>query len=271
MAYTTLHDNIALPTKDHDFTTSLLINDCAWGVVCDGVSNSYEQAWGAQKVALTLTNHSKEQIEKGQAINYEQFYGYTTEYLNEAAKEFKDATRNNTKSLYATTVITGLVEQTKAEFSYCGNGAIMEIRQQWFDLPEEIPTPWGINNYLNPHSRFIDGENKLFKVVKATEDISVCMPDVVRFSRDEPLTSYYIICSDGLYSSDEISTGWDEQTNQYYVIEGRRLIQFLQLLKKHHHLHWKEMRSFTQEFRTCLTEGNLLVDDLSYVLFIPEL
>jgi hypothetical protein len=269
MAYKDLHDNIPLITKGHDFMLSSQEESCAWGVLCDGVSNSFDPARAATQAATSISSYLKVQIQNHSEIDYAHIYSEVAVRFNMEAEQIDEAHEQSGKSLFSTTVITALVKDKSAEFSYCGNGAIIEISQEWFLLPEEIPTPWGINNYLNPHSRLIDGENKLYKSIKATDNALTYKPDIVKIEREDH-RNYYLICSDGLYSSDEISTGWDEQTMEYYLVENRKLLTFLTLLRQNHNQQWNNISEFTSEFKKLL-KGRAVTDDLSYVLFIPEI
>ncbi len=269
MAYKALHDNIPLTTKGHDFTLSSQEESCAWGVLCDGVSNSFDPARAAIHAGTSISNYLKGQIQNDSEIDYAHIYSEVAGWFHMEAKQIDEAYEQSGKSYLSTTVITALIKDKRAEFSYCGNGAIIEISQEWFLLPEEIPTPWGINNYLNPHTRLIEGENKLYKSVKATHNTITHKPDIITIVREDH-RNYFLICSDGLYSSDEISTGWDEQTKEYYIVENKRLILLLELLRKYHARQWNNISEFTTEFRKQL-ESQAVGDDLSYVLFIPEI
>lgn len=272
MGYRTIHDVIPLQNKDHDVVNSNCSNDFTWGVICDGVSSSFEPRIGAQSACNTISSFfARYSSNSNLRLDYNDIYSTVTTEINELASKLIHPWEKNVKSLHATTVITAFQREANIEFSYCGNGAILEIRKEWFQLPDDIPTPWGISNYLNPHSKIVDGDNKLFKTIKARQNRNVKFsPDIVSITRNENLDSYFLICSDGLYSSDEISTGWKEDTNDYVLFENQILILFLMVLKAHHNARSFEFESFNETFKRLLVEKKLQTDDISYVLFIPN-
>lgn len=272
MRYSTIHNLIPLPSKNHDAANSNSSGNMTWGVICDGVSSSFQPQAGAKLACNTISKFfNSASSNPGLPIDYQEMFNTVGIELNNLASKLAGLEQTTGKSLYATTVITAFQQEENIQFSYCGNGAILEIRKEWFMLPNDIPTPWGINNYLNPHSKIVDGDNKLFKTLRATLNKSLNIsPDIVSIKRYNQLNSYFLICSDGLYSSDEISTGWTEDSNDYVLFENPILLLFLTVLKEHQKKGPIVQQSFNDAFKKLLMEKKLQNDDISYVLFIPN-
>ena len=238
------------------------------GILCDGVSSSFEPAIGAQEVSHALGHGIKEQLVAKQDLHYPHLYENAMKRLLQQ-KEAVGSADQNGQSWYATTAITAIVGEGVAEFSYVGNGAILEIRQEWFSLPFQLPTPWGLTNYLNPHSRFVDGQNRLTRTLQARADYSAWRPDVVSLIQGNVTGSYFLICTDGLYSSDEVATLWGPDKD-YYIVESRRLLIFLELLRHYHANGWEQRQHFGVDLYARLQSEQLVADDLSFILFVPQ-
>lgn len=261
-------DSLVYPGKGQDYLLSgtSSLQELAIAVLADGVSNSKNSEIGAKiacEEAFKSLNESGESTIRRDF--YSQLYGKVVDAMdNEVINQ-----KLSSPVGYATTLITAVIGHGFAEFSYCGNGAIFHIRSHWFDLPDELLLPWGINNYLNPHTLLLDGENKLNKSLKPGQEIIRRSPDLVEFASTDLTKSYFFICSDGLYTSDESLPFWDDSKTNIYHSENERLLLFLRLLRKFHDSKWENKDLFRTEFRNEVSEKKLLTDDLSYVLFIP--
>lgn len=238
------------------------------GILCDGVSSSFEPAVGAQEVSYALGHGIKEQLVAKQDLHYPDLYENAMKRLLQQ-KEAVGSADQNGQSWYATTAITAIVGEEVVEFSYVGNGAILEIREDWFSLPAQLPTPWGVTNYLNPHSRFVDGQNRLTRTLQAKSDHRDWKPDVISLTQSNAEGSYFLICTDGLYSSDEVATLWGPDKD-YYIVESRRLLILLELLRHYHANGWEQREKFSEELYGRLQVEQLVADDLSFILFVPE-
>lgn len=268
MSYFSIGNSFALPNKGHDVLLQFSHETQVVGILCDGVSSSFEPKFGATEVNRVISNTIKEQLALKQAPRYIDIYEDAMKQLLQQ-KEAAGRTNQNGQSWYATTAITAVIDEYFAEFSYVGNGAILEIRQDWFALPTQLPTPWGVTNYLNPHSRFVEGQNRLTRTLQAKSDYSYWKPDIVSLTQAHAGGSYFLICTDGLYSSDELATAWGPDKD-YYIVESRRLLIFLELLRHHHVSCWEQRQQFAEELYTRLESEQLVTDDLSFILFVPE-
>src|SRR5215208_4433428 len=150
MSYFSIGDCFPVSNKGHDALMQFDCQNQLVGILCDGVSSSFEPAVGAQEVSRALKNGIKEHLELKQAPRYPDLYESAMKQLLQQ-KEAAGSNDQNGQTWYATTAITAVVDERVAEFSYVGNGAILEIRRDWFALPAQLPTPWGVTNYLNPH------------------------------------------------------------------------------------------------------------------------
>src|SRR4051794_4870933 len=121
MAYRTLFDNIPFSNKGHDIVNSSFRENNSWGAICDGVSSSYKQVYGARLANSHISNFFDSQESLVRTISYESLYSEISDQLNKAAVMVGNDRGSINKSIYATTLITAYLQSTKAEFSYCGN------------------------------------------------------------------------------------------------------------------------------------------------------
>lgn len=268
MAYQIIFDNIAYPGKGQDYVMTDLHpwQEPAVGVLADGISSA-RYAGLAAKAACEEA--FKPLAETGINVQDKAFYQALYDRVTCALDVLAGGTEAEITAGLATTLITAVAGDGCARFSYCGNGAIFHIRPHWFDLPDELLLPWGVNNYLNPHTLFLDGDNKLYKSLKPAQDRARRSPDIVSFEYTDGTAPYFLVCSDGLYTSDESLPLWDEAQANIYHSENQRFLLFLRLLRLHHAKQWENRDNFVRDFRAEIDARGLLSDDLSYMLFIP--
>ncbi len=270
MAHIIVTDKIDLPGKGEDFLMSESSNGSAIACIADGVSRSEESRQGAI-TAVNIAFHSMQSTGNITEVkhDYISIYKKITAELNQQAESHLKLSAEPPQSLFATTLITGCISEFTAEFSYVGNGAIFQITNEWWDLPDDNLMLLGINNYLNPHIRLKDGDTPLHKVLKYNQNDQNAEPDTVTIIGNIVRDSLFLICTDGLYSAEDISFFHHPEEGDFYRKENPRLMLFLQTLKKHKETIRSTPNEFMNSFRENIIKSELLNDDLSYALFIP--
>ena len=75
MGYIPIHDKIDFANKGQDFNQSDLINESAFGVICDGVSSSVDAGLGAQFACQLVMQELREgSLDTNINFNYQNIY-----------------------------------------------------------------------------------------------------------------------------------------------------------------------------------------------------
>ena len=269
MAHFVIADKIDLPGKGEDFFRFDSSNVSAIACISDGGSRSEQSQQGAQIVANTAYRLMQSTDEKAELKHdYVSLYKEITTEINQQAESYLRLSEEP-HSLFATTLITGYIREFVAEFSYVGNGAILQITKEWWDLTDDNLMLLGINNYLNPHIRLKDGDTPLYKVLKFNRNDKNAEPDIITISSSIVPDSLFLLCTDGLYSAEDFSFFHHPQEGDFYRKENPRLMLFLQTLKSHRESIRTNPDEFMVAFRERIQKSDLLNDDLTYALFIP--
>jgi len=272
MAHYIISDKIDLPGKGEDYVAFSYTDDNSYAIACiaDGVSRSEESKQGSLLAAQTGCRGIKSSFDGGELkLNYKRIYAEIVSELNRLSESHILLAPERPHSLFATTLITGFINESAAEFSHVGNGAIIQIRKEWWDLNDDNLLLLGIINYLNPHILLRDGDTPLYKVLKVDQDKSGMEPDVINITSNTVADSFFLICSDGLCTAEDFTFFEHPEEGEFYRKENPRLMLFLQTLKKHKETIKSSPGEFVDSFRENINMNELLNDDLSYVLFIP--
>ncbi|MBL0233803.1 MAG: protein phosphatase 2C domain-containing protein [Chitinophagaceae bacterium] len=174
MAHFVISDKIDLPGKGEDYVVEGYTEDKSHAIACiaDGVSRSEESKQGSLIAAQTACRRLKYTFENEELIpDYNSIYAEIVNELNRISASHILLAPKYTQSLFATTLITGFINDSAAQFSFVGNGAIIQMRKEWWDLTDDNLLLLGIINYLNPHILLKDGDTPLYKVLKVDQSI----------------------------------------------------------------------------------------------------
>ncbi len=108
---------------------------------------------------------------------------------------------------YGTTLLLAQETATAVRLAYVGNGAIWHVRPHTIREPARQLLPWSVVNYLNPHSRDVDGAEALYRLVSGNDLASEVMPTVLDVAQDEAEGDIFVLCTDGIYSADQPTLG----------------------------------------------------------------
>jgi len=196
------------------------------------------------------------------------------EEINHALREFaeKDSNGDFSALSYGTTLLCCLENQEEIMLGYVGNGGIFHIRGNFEVFPKTQYLPWNSVNLLNPHSIPENGRNALYKLLqpnKTTYEQSI--PSIINLNKDEDLFGdIIVVCSDGIYSYDEVSIGKDAQ-GRIWVSGEESMSIFYNMLSqyvKKEKITNESLSSFLSDFLSELKVKKLVDDDVSIgVLF----
>lgn len=132
---------------------------------------------------------------------------------------------------FGTTLLCGVERNDHIILGYVGNGGIFHLRGNFNCFPPSQLLPWTAVNYLNPHSFSQDGKNILYDVLSVNPEHEMT-PTVLnlRKSRDR-FGDIVMICSDGLYSYDQVPIGKDDQ-DHIWISGEQSVALFFQYLNR---------------------------------------
>ncbi|WP_420126207.1 protein phosphatase 2C domain-containing protein [Longimicrobium sp.] len=108
---------------------------------------------------------------------------------------------------FGTTLLVGVDAGAELVAAYAGNGAVWHIRGN-FDESLAAGVPWSAVNLLNPHTVLRGGREILYRIVDAA-DPSPPVPAVVSVRKDPEFGDILLLCTDGVYSADQVTHGTD--------------------------------------------------------------
>lgn len=133
------------------------------------------------------------------------------EKLIDFANEIIRQEDKNEPNLFGTTAITLFETSEKITVAYVGNGAIWHIRGNFNDFPNAYLFPWNAVNYLNPHTIPEGGKEALYRLISNSDDYAECIPTVFEIEKDESVGDIFMICTDGIYSVDQLKAGKNDK------------------------------------------------------------
>jgi hypothetical protein len=108
---------------------------------------------------------------------------------------------------YGTTLLVGVDAGAELLAAYAGNGAIWHLRGNFAAYPA-AGLPHNAVNLLNPHSVIRQGREVLYNLVDAGQPHPP-VPAVVTVRKDPVFGDLLVVCTDGVYSADQLTYGTD--------------------------------------------------------------
>lgn len=119
---------------------------------------------------------------------------------------------------WGTTLLVGLEAGAELVAAYAGNGAVWHLRGN-FDAFTDAGLPWNAVNLLNPHTVQRHGREVLYTLVDAAQSCPP-MPTVVSVRKDSTMGDILLLCTDGIYSADQVTHGTDGAGGQWVSAEA---------------------------------------------------
>lgn len=111
---------------------------------------------------------------------------------------------------YGTTLLVAEETADSIRLAYVGNGSIWHVRPQAIGEPERQLLPWSTVNYLNPHSRDVEGQESVYRLLVGNDQEEQALPTVIEITKDPEQGDIFVLCTDGIYSADQPTLGQNE-------------------------------------------------------------
>lgn len=157
----------------------------------------------------------------------------------------------------------------KIKTAYVGNGAIWHIKGNFSQFSENQKIPWNCINYLNPNCIEENGKEVLSNCISLGVN-NYLGPNIIEFSLDPEFGDIIMICTDGIYSYDQLvfsEDGFGEIWVRYEV-KMRVFYRYLTDYFKQGDCNKETLNKMLRNYLNELKELNLLDDDATLGLII---
>lgn len=257
--------------QDYVLQTEIAELKCNVLVVADGLGSFHYSEVASEFVCKKFV----EAIEKLENINDLNLVNIFEEVQIDLKKKYEEdiPEDDRIKNAYGTTLISCIETLDDFIIGYVGNGGIFHIRGDFNNFPERFYLPWNSINLLNPHSKEEEGKNAMYKFLSPNGHPEQIIPSVIRLSKDRFGSGDIImICTDGIYSYDEVKIGKDP--NGKIWISGETAMELfykhLKLFFKKENYNNDNLNESIQDYLGELKSKKLLDDDATLSLLISS-
>lgn len=257
--------------QDFCLTNNLVALKCNVIVVADGLGSFHHSEVASRFVCEnTIEIISKwNEIQSLDLINV--FEEVQINLKKKYEEDFPEAKR--VKNAYGTTLICCIETLDEYIIGYVGNGGIFHIRGDFNTFPERFYLPWNAINLLNPHSKEEEGMNAMYKLISPNSTPEQVVPSIIRLSKDRlGCGDMIMLCSDGIYSYDEVKMGKDP--NGKIWISGETSMEMfykhLKLFFKNQTFDKTNLQDTITNYLAELKIEKLIDDDVSLALLISS-
>jgi serine/threonine protein phosphatase PrpC len=212
-------------TDNQDSAITAENKDLNWRsvVVADGIGSSEYAAEASTIVVQEIKNLLE--THKGRRLNLNKIFAAAKSRLIERAKEvlgdqFAIIDKANS---FGTTLTVAVETSDRFVIGYTGNGAIWHIKGNFNSFEPTQYLPWNAVNCLSPHSFQRAGREVLYKFFSVSDDFDQVKPGIIEIHKDHRFGDIIMICTDGIYSYDQVQIGKD--VNERLWISGEETMQ----------------------------------------------
>lgn len=227
-------------------------------VMADGISAMYEAGWAAKFAVNALIERIKQANGVFTANLFRTAFGEIPEKMRaQLPQDFSDLTEPQLHYGFGTTLLCAVRHGETYWFAYVGNGGIIHLRSRYFHQKSfNYPIPWSAVNLLNPHTIEEDGQEQLYRYISPRRSDTLAIPTVLCLSEQPNPSDYFILCTDGIFSTDHIPYTADDE-NGIWLKHELRLTRLYELLKDNR----QPTQANIDTYLATLDEQNLLDDD----------
>lgn len=257
--------------QDYFLKTEIVELKCNVLVVADGLGSFHYSEVASEFVCKKVVDviEKLENIRDLDLVNI--FEEVQIDLKKKYEEEIPEADR--IKNAYGTTLISCIETLDEFIIGYVGNGGIFHIRGDFNNFPERFYLPWNSINLLNPHSKEEEGKNAMYRFLSPNSHPEQIIPSVIRLSKDRfGSGDILMICTDGIYSYDEVKIGKDP--NGKIWISGETAME---LFYKHLKLFFMKedfndynLNESIRDYLAELKSKNLIDDDATLSLLISS-
>jgi len=239
-------------------------------IVADGLGSHYKSELSSKYCVEKL----KEKLELIEIlpIRFKDIFAEVKKELeNFAERELSNEDRSKTS--LGTTLICAVEFPDEYQIAYVGNGSIWQISGNFNHFNSSRSLPWNSINLLNPHNREEDGQSKMFKYLSIA-DVST-IPSEIRLSKNEDTYGdIIVICTDGVYTSDEAKMGPDSK-GVLWVMGEETMIKLYKALNglfinSPDKITESNLQLELENYLTLLKEADIMDDDTTLGVIISE-
>lgn len=221
------------PDKNED-AVACLVNEAGLRVVvvADGIgSHSYARVASSfiaeQAISIIKDLRSVDRTVLGGVFQdlHRQLLEKARVYLEEGEFEAIDRERS-----FGTTLIVAIETECSFLIAYTGNGGVWHIRGNFDHFHSSRLFPWSAINHLNPHTNEEGGREILYRHFSLSDNSLRTTPTILELSKDEHYGDILVICTDGIYSSDQVRVGRDS-SSQTWIEADVTIISLFDTLK----------------------------------------
>ncbi len=240
-------------------------------VLADGLG-SFFKAEEASRIVCESINCQIQEL-KDKNINFESLFQTSEKDLIVAVEQNQQWASQNfdINQAFGTTLICALEFEKEIRTAYLGNGAIIHLRGNYNDFPKSILLPWNALNYLNPHTVSLNGKEAMYKLI-SYQGLQYT-PTELTFSKDlDKYGDIVMICTDGVYSSDQLSVG-KSSDGKHWISGEESMKLFYKCLDDYFNqskLTQQHLSNFLANYLEQLKQDNLMEDDCTIGLIITK-
>jgi hypothetical protein len=198
-----------------------------------------------------------------------------TELFTRLRQDLRDHVRSSLgappaeEGSYGTTLLIAVETPTQLLAAYAGNGGIWHLRGNFDDSTGPTRIPWCSVNYLQPHSVFVDGKERLYNLIDFSERLHDLPPTVITVTKDLRYGDIIALCTDGIYSADQALHGIDPE-GDLWIGAGAAMVAFYECLRSFFSCLCEEpdLKGTMQKYLQELRDRGLLEDDATIGIIV---
>jgi PPM family protein phosphatase len=170
---------------------------------------------------------------------------------------------------YGTTLLVAVETADQLIAAYAGNGGIWHLRGDFDESAGPTRIPWSAVNYLQPHSVSVEGKERLYNLIDASEQFDDPPPTTITIKKDVRFGDILVLCTDGIYSADQVLHGTDAKGNLWTSV-GPAMVGLYERLRSYFSRPGEESRltESLQHYLQDLKNQDLLEDDATLGIII---
>lgn len=239
--------------------------------VADGLGSFYKSEYASRFVCENLVEVIEKQDNFEELLFENVFEEITLNLKNKVAEDF--GSENSHENSFGTTLLCCIESDDEFKIGYLGNGGIFHLRGNFNSFPDRFYLPWNSINLLNPHSIEQSGKNAMYKLIEPNYKNGQIIPSVIRIRKDKlHFGDIILLCSDGVYSYDEVQMGKDPKGKIW--ISGE---ETMEKFYKHLNCYFSNeeytneaLDAIINEYLEDLKNSDLIHDDTSLALMISS-
>lgn len=266
-------DTLSLKDINEDAVVAKYVEkfDCNVIAVADGLGSFQKSDLASKFVCENLVDIIERDGIK--ALSLDKVFEEITSNLKEHSKKVIENEDQQLESFMGTTLICCIETIEEFLIGYVGNGGIFHLRGDFNIFPKRYHLPWNSINMLNPHSVVHKGKNALYKLISPNSTPPQFTPTILKLKKDTLYSGDIImLCSDGIYSYDEVLIGKDAGGEIWISGEGSMELFYTHLRRFFSNEEWnnENLQACIGDYLNALGDENLIDDDISVAIIVSD-